>query len=344
MNDSGRRVSVVSRRGFGAKSWKSRHRESAVPSLWPYGLDGLDGQGIDLTSREYSLYEEKLQRRAPLVVRTLWPVARVNRADVALCWDERTAVIMNDLIRARRKFSGVIWATDGFRSGHTVDDLPSITSALQKCDGLWVNSSAQVDVIDDWLGTSSPMVHYIPFGIDNEFYKYSTYPMHKHVVSMGIDRDRDPATLLAALEIVHRARPDVRISIQSRSDQSFPDGITRVPFMSHVQARSLLSSASVVAIATQDNVHMSGLTTGLESLSTGRPVVISDTPGANDYFEDDVARRTGAGDASSMADAIIDLLDRPEVAEEMGRIGSERVAERFTTAVMCDELRQLILQ
>ena len=83
--------------------------------------------------------------------------------------------------------------------------------------------------------------------------------------------------------------------------------------------------ASVVAVAARHNLHVSGMTVSLESMATGRPVVVTGTPGMHAYVEDGVCGLHAApGRAAEMADHIIDLLDSPREAAVMGRAGRER--------------------
>ena len=85
------------------------------------------------------------------------------------------------------------------------------------------------------------------------------------------------------------------------------------------------------------------MTVALESMATGRPVVMSDTPGMRDYVDDGT---TGllypCGDASGMAEGILGLLDAPEVAAQMGRRGIEKVSALHTTDLMAKSLRQIV--
>ena len=129
-------------------------------------------------------------------------------------------------------------------------------------------------MLRDWLGADGPPVEFLKFGIDETFYRLDPdRPERLKVVSVGGDRDRDPATLFAALDLVLRARPEVECVVQPASALPPPPGVTKIDFIPHAQARDLYASASVVAIATRPNLHASGMTVGLEAMAVGRPVV-----------------------------------------------------------------------
>jgi hypothetical protein len=51
----------------------------------------------------------------------------------------------------------------------------------------------------------------------------------------------------------------------------------------HGALRDRYRAFSVIAVALRPNLHVSGITTALEAKATGRPLVITDTPGMADY-------------------------------------------------------------
>lgn len=328
---------VTFREGKGVPHWQARHAASPVPGAWPYGLDQLRQDGRVVRAVE----APPLGPVAGRLARVRTP-GRRGRDGTALCWDESTALPMLAGVRARSYFSGVIWVTDQVAARGEDRTTAALRRALRTMDGLWVLSRPQAQAVREWLGPDSPPVHFLRFGVDETFYAPADQPAAPHVVSVGGDRDRDPRTLFAALEIVRTRRPDARLTVQTSSTQTPPDGVTVVPRLTHVEVRDLLASATVVAIATRPNLHASGMTVGLEAMSTGRPVVVSATPGMEDYFPADAATLVPPQDAPAMAAAILDLLDDPGVAAQRGGRGRVAVEERHTTAIMCRSLAGIV--
>lgn len=327
--------------GKGVESWQRRNAESPVPGSWPYGLDGLARYG-HVTAVE--LDDPGLARRAmrrltgPHRIR-----ARSGDPELALAWDENAGIRLLGGIPAQRLACGVVWVTDDI-SAEGVDPTPTLRmrKALRQFDDLWCTCRPQVDVLREWIGPG-PRVHYVPFGVDPDFYPAQEYPDQPLVASVGGDRDRDPATLMDALAIVNAQRPEVECIVQSRANLTPAPGVRTIPSLSHVEVRDLLASASVVAIATRPNSHASGLTVTLESMSTGRPVVVSDTPGMSDYVDPGV---TGLlvepRNPQAMADAIITLVDDRERARAMGLAGRQSIEQRFNTGAMCRALASVL--
>ena len=335
-------VGVVFPAGRGVARWAERDAESPVPGHWPYGLDGLASPGLALTDREVRpasrLATQAYARGLPV------PTFGGPRLDVALTWEESLAVALRSRVRARRHACGVIWATDAVAAGAATPAMHAARTALREMDALWTLARPQVERVESWLGDGHPPVHHLPFGVDTEFYAPSAYPRQPLVASIGGDRDRDPETLYAALELVLRARPDTRVVVGSKSPLPVPAGVERHEFIPHDEVRRLFGHASVVAVATRPNWHVSGMTVALEAGACARPVVTCATPGMDDYV---VPSETGElvppQDPEAMAAAVVGLLDDRARAERLGRSAREHVVANHSTSVMCAALRAIAL-
>jgi glycosyltransferase involved in cell wall biosynthesis len=105
----------------------------------------------------------------------------------------------------------------------------------------------------------------------------------------------------------------------------------------------MYAHASVVAVATRPNLHVSGLTVSLEAMATGRPVVITGSPGMDDYLDDGgTALLVPARRAEALGESVIRLLDDPAAAEQMGDRGRATVERGLTTAHLARNLAGFI--
>ncbi|MGH3690106.1 MAG: glycosyltransferase family 4 protein [Microbacterium sp.] len=312
-----------------ALAWEKSHARGEVPSIWPYGLDALrEHAAVDLVD--------------------LAPPGRVARArarfamgprpvdGLALTWDENTAYRMQTTHPRTRFATGVIWLTDMAETG----DAPTrMITMLGRAEAAWVLSEAQVEPLRLMLGSGSTRVFAVPFGIDSAFFVPRPYPARPRIVSVGNDRDRDPATLFAALARVLAIRPETEVVVQTRSDLDPPEGVQIVRHMPHAELRDLYASASVVVVPTRPNLHASGMTVALEALATARPVVATDTPGMHQYVSEG---RTGhlvpPDDPAELALTLLRLLDEPTRAAELGTNGRMEVERHFTTQIMVASL------
>ncbi|MBD8059618.1 glycosyltransferase family 4 protein [Cellulomonas sp. JH27-2] len=312
--------------------WRDRHARGEVPDAWPYGLDKLARfcDRLDSVSLPEPSRTQLAASRVGRFARRRAVASAARRIGVA--WDEHVARRMLTLAPRPEMYTGAIWFTDAFSRDRHDPVVASQTRVLRAMDGVYVNSRAQVAVLADALGPSGPPAHHFPFGIDADFFTPAAYPERPLVVSFGGDRDRDPGTLYEALRMVHEAVPAVEIIVQSRSEAPTPPGVVKVPTMPHSELRALYRRASVVMVATRPNLHMSGLTVSLEAMATARPVVLTATPGVDDYFVDgENAMLARVGDADDVARRALALLADPDAAQAMGGRARQEVERRFTT-------------
>ncbi|TGN30639.1 glycosyltransferase family 4 protein [Aeromicrobium chenweiae] len=327
------------------EEWALAHARGDAPGSAPYGLDLLAAHDFSI---EYD--SARAAGRNPLT----WAIGRVPRGrhhatrrteGVAVAWDERMAV---PLLRrygdsGRSLAAGVIWATDTL-----ADDGLSIRNTimrrvLRQMDLVWCLSHGQVPVLRSWLGVEPERIAFLPFGIDSAFYAPAPWPDRPMVLSLGNDQDRDIPTLFSALERIRHARPDVRLVVQTRSPLPAPAGVEVMPSVTTPELVSLYAAATAVVVATQPNLHVSGMTVCLEAMATGRPAVLSRTPGASDYVLDGITGHLAdPGDAADHAEAVLSILDDPRRARRLGRAAREHVVTHHDQSVMCRHLASLI--
>jgi len=297
--------------------WAADHAAGLRPGLWPYGLEAL--RDADPEARIASVPEPgRLQVLRDRVVPRRASSSGVPSDDVGVTWDENVARRMLLARPHERMYTGVIWVTDRVERGQ---DVGRMRDVLRRMSGLWVISRGQVE----------------------DFFAARPWPTRPMVLSIGGDRDRDPATLFATLEQVHAERPDVELVVQTTSDAAPPEGVTVVPHVSHRELAELYARASLVAVATRDNLHASGMTVSLEAMATGRPVVMTDTPGIEDYV---VHERTGllapVGDSAALAGHVLRLLGDEAEARAFGAAGRALVEERLTTRHLAASLAEFV--
>jgi len=311
--------------------WARDHRAGLRPGLWPYGLEAL--RDVDPAARivplgqpgRLDVLRDRLRpRRASRV-----PLTDLAGADLGLAWDENAARRALLTTRHEHLAAGVIWVTDRVARGQ---DVGRMRDVLRRTSALWVLSSGQLEPLRAFVGDDGPRIGLVPFGVDEEFFAPRPWPERPLVLSVGGDRDRDPATLFAALARVHAVRPDVELLVQTTSDAPAPEGVRTVPHVPHRELAELYARATVVAVATRDNLHASGMTVSLEAMATGRPVVMTATPGIEDYVTDGVTGLLApVGDADAVAAHVLSLLDDEATARRLGAAGRADVEARLTT-------------
>jgi glycosyltransferase involved in cell wall biosynthesis len=333
--------------------WIRDYENGLVPDKLPYGLDRIADYGIDLTvrSRPRSGVVRRQAERASRFMTGGFELPDLVRnrnerraADVVLCWDERAGAFA----AARSHFpgeppvaTGVVWMTDLERTG--LDRrLPAIRG-LASAACVYVNAPAQLDVLARW-GVPPDRRHFIHMAVDADFWGAEPIePELDLIVGAGNDRHRDHQLLVEAVRQLRARRPTARLELATHHPVDVPSGVgLRYPHRDHRQMRELYGRASVVALAVKQNLHLSGLTVVLEAMAAGRPVVVTEMPGIAEYV---IQGETGflvSRDAGAIVDALETVLADPERANEMGRLGRARVANRFTTRHLAGNLAALL--
>ncbi|GAA3533803.1 hypothetical protein AFL01nite_21390 [Aeromicrobium flavum] len=315
-------------------AWSERHARGEVPGRWPYGLERLDRP--DRPVRVTHL--DAPSRGGRLAWRLSPRPARHDR--LGLAWDEGTAHTMAVSRRYGRMHCGVIWATDQLER-LDARSLAGVRRTLSAMRSVWVLSRGQLDAMDRLVDGGTPCA-FVKFGVDEQFFSPAPYPDQPLLFSAGGDRDRDHESILTAFEQVVRARPHVRAVLQTKAVSS-GRGVTIVPHLPHAELREMYRRASVVAIATRPNLHVSGMTVSLEAQATGRPAILTHTPGAEDYVDDGVTGfLTRPGSVDHLVERLIELVDDPARAAAMGRDARQRIEDDFTSRHLADRLAAAI--
>ncbi|TWS22813.1 glycosyltransferase family 4 protein [Tsukamurella sputi] len=335
--------------GLSPADWAARHRAGEVPDRSPYGLHQLAEYGFDVRFASSGI--EDRSRTVQRVARSVRHrtdgyefigAPRTSDADAVLAYDERTGVPA--LLRGGAPVAaGIGWLTTRAAAGRVHGALAA--RALPRAAAVWAQCSAVLPVIGREWNVAPERLHYVPLGIDTDFYaEQHPSTTSRTVMSAGEDRFRDHATLVAAVEQVRRTVPETTLELASSLPVHAPDDLVTV----HTERlngriRELYARAAVVAIALHPTVTGSGLTVVLEAMASGRPLVVTDNPGVADYVQHgETGLLVPAGDADAMAAAIRALLLDEDMRIEMGRRAAAAARERFTTRVMAAHLAELL--
>jgi glycosyltransferase involved in cell wall biosynthesis len=350
------RVFVPLPHGTVAADWARRSERGEVPDQSPYGLHHLRDHGLDVTFGDHSAtgplgrVARSLRYRTSGLepVEALQDLRRMSRreSDVVLAYDERTGVPAA-LCAPQSRFAPVVTGIGWLTTREAADPWQRrlASRALPRAAAVWTQCSAMVPVLAREWDVPAHRVHYVPLGIDTDF--YPEQPWHlatPTVASAGEDRYRDHDLLV---EAVRRARADVpgtRLELATGLPVDLPDDLGTL-YTGHMggRMRDLYGRSTVVGVALKPTSTGSGLTVVLEAMASGRPVVVTDNPGLGDYVEHGV---TGLlvppDDVDAFAAALRELLADPDRAREMGRAAVERARRQFTSAGMGAVLARIL--
>ena len=330
--------------GLSASTWAVRHRRGEVPDASPYGLHKLADHGLDVTFGEATLgrtagrvADSVRYRTAGLELVEGLAMARGSRdADVVLAYDERTGVPATLLPQHRPTVLGIGWLTHRANAPRIHATLAA--KAMQRAAAVFTQCEPVLPILHREWGVPRSRLHFVPVGIDTDFYALQPDPDPGTavVVSAGEDRYRDHALLVAAVKQVRATIPAIRLELATGLPVDLPGDLgTLYRERMDGRMRDLYRRSGVVAVALKPTSSGSGLTVVLEAMASGRPVVVTDNPGVDSYVEHGV---TGLlvrpDDADAFAAAIAALLSDPARRAEMGAAAALRARERFTSDVM----------
>lgn len=206
---------------------------------------------------------------------------------------------------------------------------------LRPLDRVIVHSEKQVEAIVQTTALLPRQLAVVPYGIDTRFWSRSegSGPVDPdHVVSAGREH-RDYATLVAALP------PGTRLTVADhspftpaatrRDPASWPESVCRLA-ADYLRLRELYARATMVVVPLIESQMPAGITTLLEAMSMGKPVIVSGTRELQGVVED---RKSGLvvppGDVPALRAAIEELRDSPELRNELGARARQVAVERY---------------
>jgi glycosyltransferase involved in cell wall biosynthesis len=156
------------------------------------------------------------------------------------------------------------------------------------------------------------------------------------VLAVGKDLARDYATLLTALdgmdaELEIVAHPRNLVGLELPSNAAFRQGLP------YEELRDAYAEAACVVLPQRSDDYPfgsegGGLTTLLEAMAMGRPIVASNRAMLHDYVDDGVeALLVPPEDPLALRDAVQRVLADAELAESLGRAARARVERELTS-------------
>jgi hypothetical protein len=239
-----------------------------------------------------------------------------RRADIIVCNFESSALLIL-LLRRLFRFRGKVVVYDiGVPGTWRLRDR-ILRFVVPRADLLLPLGRAQVPGLLA-LGAWPDRVHPVRVGTSTDFFVDAGDAPDGYVLAVGDDVSRDYPTLLAASVGLTR-----EVRIRSRVIREDRQAFTAVAVVSsRLTARdyqALIAGAVLVVLPLHPSVHAGGISTLLEAMSSGKPVIASASPGLADYVEDGVTcRLVPPGDPAALRRAIDALLADPAERRRLG--------------------------
>lgn len=322
-NNTRTRVHVHLDFGRSEQRWRERFDRGTAWEPTPYSY-GYARQYVDLSFSE--------DRREHFIVRLIREsVRRIFGFDLIHAYRNRRTIFSADVVWTHTEENWLaiaflswfmkaptpiliaqsVWLWDRWES------ISSIRRAfyrlLMKVPDLHTTLSPWNCTIAQAVGLESNVV-FVPFGIEpitDRPFPSDRRDQQQLVLVVGNDRDRDWSLLVK----VAKSLPAAHFLVASRAfgkwsrRQTIPANLTNFQARDRDELLDAYAASSVVFIPLHHNSHASGVTVGLEALWAGRRVVVADTGGIREYFEQRHASFYDVGNATSAIDALASALN-----------------------------------
>ncbi len=271
----------------------------------------------------------------------------LRRRDAAVVCAHMESALLILLLRRVLRFRPpvVIWEVPwsaGWRYRALVSRL-----AIPRADCSVVFGSSQIGLLRSTYGTAAKAA-FIPFCVDTAFFRPMPGPAgtERYILSCGLDSGRDFGTVLQAVAGVP-APVTIKAGSLTVDPATHPTVTLLTGRLSFAAYRAMYAGASMVLVTTHATQNASGVTSLMEAMAMGKPVIVSDNPALRDYLPPPGAGVVvPVGDAGALRAAILDLLHDPAKAAAMGRAARAYAERRFTPEqhfqAVADLLRRVI--
>ena len=198
------------------------------------------------------------------------------------------------------------------------------------------------------LGLPQAKIHFLPFGMDHEYFSPSVgEPTGDYILSQG-DGSRDYETLLDAARSVNAkikiiSACGLQICLQNYGPP--PENIEVYGFMPISQLKVMIAEAKFVVLSLQSVPYSIGHGSLLMAMAMAKAVVVSNVPAMIGYVIDgDTALLCQHGNAADMAEKINYLLANPAEAQRIGKNAREALLANFTEEMMAKGIYQVLTE
>ncbi|MGB5135686.1 MAG: glycosyltransferase [Prochlorococcaceae cyanobacterium] len=330
-------------------------RRGEKPDHHLYGINHFHKRGYEVEvapfqlSNDRSLAVSLLQRSSPLPLGDLgqqvWTVKHLREGDILyapcqtqahlLCLARRFGLLRNPLICV---------AHHPFHRGRLASlRRPYINEVLRGCDWYPSLSTAVSHQIISAGGRSFPLA----WGPDDQFY-YSTGEVGHGVIAAG-RTGRDFVTFAEGASRAGITAEIVCLVADADPLQGIPHIQLNVQpphgYMNYVRLMELYNRARVLAIPLLPGASLSGLTSLMDALGMGKPVVCTRHPLIDlDIEKEGIGLWVDTGDVEGWSRALHFFDEHPEEARAMGLRGRALVEAGFNSLGFANQIMDLLDQ
>ena len=190
-------------------------------------------------------------------------------------------------------------------------------------DSYIVWARREIEAYSREFGLPREKFHFIPY--HKTMHRFDDFPHDGGYIFSGGNYDRDYRTLLEAVDGI-----EVPVKIACTRQEQFyglqiPPNVD-IRGYSHAEYLKVMAGCKINIVSMEGGLlHSGGQQTFINSMTMGKPTIVTDPDGGRDYIEDGVdGFLVPPADPRAMREKIIFLLKHPEIAREIGLRAKER--------------------
>jgi len=322
--------------------WRILHGSPDFFGITKKFHNALQGEHIHFTEMKKSLYIQTNEEFAQYT--------HINH-DIIVVHDPQPL----PLIRFYKKKQPWIWRCHVDLSNPNPEVWNFLKSFILRYDEVWVSNEkyksddlpVEQRVIHPFIDPLSPKNMDLPESVIKKYLKKFSIPTDKPIITQvsRFDKWKDP---LGVVEVFKRVKEemDCRLVLCGSAARDDPEA-TLIYDEVRRKAKSLIKSGDVILITRENNILVNALQrsaavvlqkslregfglTVTEALWKEKPVVASNVGGIPLQIEDGKSGYlVEPNDVDGFADRVIELMQKPEKAAQMGKEGKKTVREKF---------------
>ncbi|MGB5084688.1 MAG: hypothetical protein WBO09_08760 [Methylocystis silviterrae] len=206
-----------------------------------------------------------------------------------------------------------------------------LTTLLSRATHLLVNEEVTRDEIKARTGRTASLA---PYFVDTEFFAYRGPAERSDFLFCNGSNGRDPEVLAGLAERGHEVvwlcnDPVLREAFASRNPR-----LKLCSAISYEELRRYYQTCAAAIMPVASDTHAAGQTTGLEALSCGAPLFISQCRAASIFSSLPAVVTLPTNDAATWARLIAERLQAPGAAAQKTQLSSFAIHQRMSYAVV----------
>jgi glycosyltransferase involved in cell wall biosynthesis len=200
------------------------------------------------------------------------------------------------------------------------------------------------------IARNSKKIRVIPYGIDAEIFNEGPFPPDPTILFLGhVMHHKGILVLLEAYRHVLQRLPGVKLVVAGTGSEmevaralaasiAASDQISFVGRVRREDIPRVMQNCTLYCMPSYGEAFGLG---ALEAMACGRPVVGTDAGGLAHLISDEGGRKVGMGDAPALAEAMLEILSDPLLAQRMGAANRRLVEQRYAWPRVIDQLEEM---